>query len=79
MSARRPSRKSRASAAQPCAITAGRALLIVNDRADVAALCGADGVHLGERGLPVAAVHGWLPAGMLAGRSVHDVEGARPA
>jgi thiamine-phosphate pyrophosphorylase len=60
-------------------VTAGRALLLINDRIDVALLCGADGVHLGERGLPVAAVRSWLPAGMLLGRSAHTVPGARRA
>jgi thiamine-phosphate diphosphorylase len=60
-------------------VTAGRALLLVNDRVDVALLAGADGAHLGEAGLPVAAVRAWLPAGMLVGRSVHGVAGARQA
>ena len=31
---------------------AGRALLLVNERADVAAAAGADGVQLGENALP---------------------------
>ncbi len=60
-------------------VTAGRALLLVNDRADVALLAGADGVHLGERGLPVSAVRSWLPPGMLVGHSVHSLAGAREA
>lgn len=60
-------------------VTAGRALLLINDRVDVALLCGADGVHLGEQGLPVAAVRAWLPPGMLVGRSVHGVQAARQA
>jgi thiamine-phosphate pyrophosphorylase len=60
-------------------VTAGRALLLVNDRADVALLAGADGVHLGEAGLPVAAARAWLPARMLVGRSVHSVAAAREA
>lgn len=58
---------------------AGLARLIVNDRVDVAQLVRADGVHLGERGLPVSAARQLLgPAGLI-GRSIHDVEGARAA
>lgn len=60
-------------------ITAGRALLLVNDRADAALLAGADGVHLPENGLPVAAVRSLLPPGMLVGRSVHSIQAARQA
>lgn len=60
-------------------VTAGRALLVVNDRLDVAVLAGADGVHLGERGLPVAEVRRWLPTDLLIGRSVHDVASAEQA
>lgn len=56
-----------------------RALLVVNDRVDVALLSGADGVHLGERGLPTAAVRRLLPPSMLVGRSVHSVAAARQA
>lgn len=56
-----------------------RALLMINDRPDVALLCGADGVHLGERGLPAAAVRQLLPATMLVGQSVHSVSSARQA
>ncbi len=56
-----------------------RALLLVNDRVDVALLCGADGVHLGEEGLPTAAVRQALPPSMRVGRSVHSVSGARQA
>lgn len=60
-------------------ICAGRALLVINDRVDVALLCGADGVHLGEQGLPVATVRQFLPASMVVGRSVHSVGAARQA
>lgn len=55
---------------------AGRALLVVNDRVDVALACGAQGVHLGERALPVPAVRSVAGGGLLVGRSVHSVEGA---
>jgi len=60
-------------------VTLGRALLIINDRADVALLAGADGVQLPEDGLPPAAVRAWLPRSMVVGRSVHDINGARQA
>jgi len=60
-------------------ICGSQALLIVNDRADVAMLCGADGVQLGETGLPTAAVRKWLPPSLLVGRSVHSVNAARQA
>jgi thiamine-phosphate pyrophosphorylase len=49
----------------------------VNDRVDVAAVAGADGVHLGERSLPVAAARGLLPATALVGASVHRIDRAR--
>jgi thiamine-phosphate pyrophosphorylase len=60
-------------------ICSHRALLIINDRLDVALLCGADGVQLGEGGLPVAAARQLLPASMLVGRSAHAVNTARQA
>ncbi|MFN3337468.1 MAG: thiamine phosphate synthase, partial [Thermomicrobium sp.] len=55
------------------------AVLLVNDRLDVALLCQADGVHLPERGLPVRAARELLGGGRLVGRSVHSVEAARAA
>ena len=58
------------------AVTAGNALLIVNDRVDVALLCDADGVQLGEDGLDVAAARELLGPDKLIGRSVHSVDGA---
>jgi thiamine-phosphate diphosphorylase len=55
------------------------ARLIVNDRADVAALARADGVHLGDRDLPVEAARGILGPGAWIGRSTHTVEEALEA
>ena len=60
-------------------ITAGSAVLFVNDRVDVALTCGADGVQLGEVGIPVAAARRASRDSLLIGRSVHSVEGARTA
>lgn len=58
----------------------GRALFLVNDRADVAKLCGADGVHLGQDDLPVDAARAVLGPGALIGLSTHsDDELARAA
>ncbi|HNQ22219.1 MAG TPA: thiamine phosphate synthase [Phycisphaerae bacterium] len=47
------------------------ALLIVNDRPDIAAATGADGVHLGQDDLPVAAARRVLPTGAVVGLSTH--------
>ena len=59
--------------------TRGKALLLVNDRLDVALAAGADGGHLGEQALPVAVAKGLVPQGFLVGRSVHSVEAGRQA
>jgi thiamine-phosphate pyrophosphorylase len=58
---------------------AAAALLIVNDRLDVALALEADGVHVGPEDLPVAAVRAVAPAGFLVGRSARDPEVARRA
>lgn len=47
------------------------ALLLVNDRVDVALAAGADGVHLGGGSMPVDVVRSLLPAGTLIGISTH--------
>ena len=56
--------------------TRDRALLIVNERVDVALACGADGVQLGEEALPVEEARRLLGSDALIGRSVHSVAGA---
>ena len=58
---------------------AGRALLVINERADVAAACAAAGVQLGEDALPVAAARRILGPDALIGRSVHTQAGAEQA
>jgi thiamine-phosphate diphosphorylase len=58
------------------AMTQERALLIVNGRLDVAQVCGADGVHLPERGPSVAAARRLAGDGLIIGRSVHCAEEA---
>ena len=55
------------------------ALLVVNERVDVAAALPADGVQLGEDAVPVAAARQILGPDGLIGRSVHSVGGARQA
>jgi thiamine-phosphate pyrophosphorylase len=49
------------------------ARFIVNDRVDVALCAEADGVHLGQRDLPVAAARRIAPAGFLIGISTHNL------
>jgi len=58
---------------------AAGALLIVNDRLDVARLCRADGLHLPARGLPVARVAAHPDRPHLVGRSTHAAADARAA
>ena len=52
------------------------ALLVVNDRVDVALAMGADGVHLGGGSLPVGVARRLLGPRMLLGASVHSHEEA---
>lgn len=50
--------------------------LIINDRPDIALLCGADGVHVGQDDLPPRVVSG-LFAGLFVGFSTHTIEQVR--
>jgi thiamine-phosphate pyrophosphorylase len=54
-------------------------LFIVNDRPDIARIVQADGVHLGQDDLPVAAARRVLGAEALIGVSTHTVEQVRQA
>ena len=47
-------------------------LLIINDRADIALAVEADGVHVGQEDLPLAAARKVLGPGKLIGVSTHD-------
>ena len=60
-------------------IVAGRALLLINERADVAMAARADGVQLGEAAMPIAVVRGIMGNAPIIGRSVHSVPGAGAA
>jgi thiamine-phosphate pyrophosphorylase len=53
-------------------------LLIINDHVDVALAVGADGVHLGQEDLPVAAARKLAPE-LLIGASSHSLEEALKA
>ncbi len=67
-----------AAAIAPRARAAG-ALFVVNDRPDVARAVGADGVHLGQDDLPVAAARRVVGPEALIGVSTHDLDEARRA
>ena len=58
---------------------AAGALLFINDRVDVALAVGADGTHVGQDDLPVAAARRIAPPGFLLGVSAETVELARAA
>ena len=60
---------------QPTAAAVG-GRLFVNDRADVALAAGADGIHLGQRSLPVGVVRRLLGEDVAIGASVHGGEEA---
>ncbi|HXH07527.1 MAG TPA: thiamine phosphate synthase, partial [Vicinamibacterales bacterium] len=62
-----------ADAAVAVAAPAG-AVLIVNDRPDIARLAGAAGVHVGQDDLPVAAVRRVVGDAAIVGLSTHTVE-----
>ena len=51
----------------------------MNDRADIARAVNAEGVHLGQEDLPVAAARRVLGSGRIVGVSTHDVDEARAA
>mgnify|MGYP001580505429 FL=1 len=57
----------------------GNVPLIINDHADLALVVGADGVHLGQKDLPVAAVRPLLPPGWIVGASTNNTTEARAA
>jgi len=55
-------------------VVGSSAMLIINDRLDVALALGADGVQLPESGLPIKAARRLVGPGVLVGRSVHTVK-----
>ncbi|HUL58414.1 MAG TPA: thiamine phosphate synthase [Anaeromyxobacteraceae bacterium] len=60
-------------------VARGRALVLVNDRADLAALAGADGVHVGDEDLPPADARRVVGPDRLVGRTARTLEEARAA
>ena len=54
-------------------------ILIINDRADIAAIACADGLHVGQQDLPIADVRRLLRPGAIVGRSTHSIDQARAA
>ncbi|MBD3291618.1 MAG: thiamine phosphate synthase [Armatimonadia bacterium] len=59
--------------------TAHGAILIVNDRIDVALAAGADGVHLGQDDMPYEAARGILGQTAIIGITAHTMEEALEA
>jgi thiamine-phosphate pyrophosphorylase len=57
-------------------VTRGGALLVINDRVDIALAVEADGVHLPEDGLPTGTARGLMGKYSVLGRSVHSVDAA---
>ncbi|MGH9870734.1 MAG: thiamine phosphate synthase [Candidatus Polarisedimenticolia bacterium] len=55
---------------------ASGALLVLNDRPDIAVLAGADGAHVGGDDLPAQDARGLLGASRLLGVSTHSVDEA---
>jgi thiamine-phosphate pyrophosphorylase len=55
------------------------AMLIVNDRADIAKLADAAGVHVGQEDLPLDAAREIVGAGKLVGVSTHTIQQALEA
>ncbi len=53
--------------------------LIINDRLDIAMLCDADGVHLGQQDIPVKDARKLLGVGKIIGATAKTVEQARQA
>lgn len=58
---------------------ASGAIFLVNDHVDVALAAGADGVHVGQRDLPVAFARRLLPAPLIVGASANNPRQARRA
>lgn len=60
-------------------VRASHSVFIVNDRLDIALAAGADGIHLGQDDLPVAAARSLSPSSFIIGASVGSLEEALAA
>ncbi len=77
---RRSDRDLQQRAARLCEMTRGtKTLAIMNDRADLACLVQADGVHVGQEDLPASDLRRVLSATSLVGVSTHSLEQAQQA
>ncbi|MGH8003620.1 MAG: thiamine phosphate synthase [Limisphaerales bacterium] len=56
-----------------------KVFFIINDRVDIAAACGADGVHLGQEDFPVVLARKILGKRKIIGKSTHSIEQAKEA
>ena len=56
--------------------TGGKALLVINDRADVTMAIEADGLHLPENSISVCDAKIRMPTQILISKAVHDTDGA---
>ena len=56
---------------------AAGALFVLNDRPDLAAACGADGVHVGQDDTPVARAREIVGTDAIVGLSTHSIEQAQ--
>jgi thiamine-phosphate pyrophosphorylase len=52
---------------------------VINDRADIAVASGADGVHLGQSDIPIAAARKLQLSTMIIGKSTHNLDQLRAA
>ena len=54
-------------------ITRNKALFIINDRIDIAMILKCDGVHLGEKSIPINYAKDFLGNKFILGKSIHSV------
>jgi thiamine-phosphate pyrophosphorylase len=75
----RPARELLDAARRARELARGRALVLVNDRPDVALAAGVDGVHVGDEDLPVAEVRRLVGPAMVVGATARSLAQARQA